>query len=126
MGYIKHNAIVVTHWQKEKMEEAREKAIEIFGGTFKDEWGVRDGKCLISELMEGVTNGQFTFFLAPDGSKEGWATSKNGDTARQAFLNWLRDADNYVDYIEVQFGGDDDSEYIVRSKHSDFEKEENL
>ena len=117
MGYIKHNAIIVTGWQEGKVLEARNKAIEIFEDCFSGEPTAKPyGSKLISEIIPGLINGQSSFFIAPDGSKEGWETSQNGDTAREQFCKWLdSEQDNYCDYIEVRFGGDDDYETIVRS-----------
>jgi hypothetical protein len=119
MGYIKHNAIIVTGWQEDKVLEARNKAIEIFEEQFSGELIERHGSKLIGEIISGLTNGQSSFFIAPDGSKEGWDTSKNGDIAREQFCKWLdSEQDNYCDYIEVRFGGDDEHENIVRSTNT--------
>jgi hypothetical protein len=117
MGYIKHNAIIVTGWQEDKVLEARNKAIEIFEEYFGEEPELKPyGSRLIGEIIPSLTNGQSSFFIAPDGSKEGWETSQNGDMAREKFCEWLySEQDNYCDYIEVRFGGDDDHEMIVRS-----------
>lgn len=124
MGYIKHNAIVVTGWGKEKMEEARQKAIEIFEDCFKDEPFKSEelyGGTLVSEIVAGLINGYMSFFIAPDGSKEWWETSDNGDRAREKFFDWLRkDEDGYYDYVEIQFGGDDNHENIIRSNNQDY------
>lgn len=109
MGYIKHNAVIVTGWEPVKVTEAYIKAVEILGSNSQ----------LVSNIVQGVINGQLSFFIAPDGSKESWETSTTCDEARKAFQDWMLKADNYCDYIEVQFGGDDDNEYIVRSKHKD-------
>jgi hypothetical protein len=121
MGYIKHNTIIVTGWQNEKVLESRNKAIEIFGKNFDQEPNVKGGE-LVSEIIEGVANGQLSFFIAPDGSKEGWKTSQNGDDARREFCNWLNsDSSNYCEYVEIRFGGDDDEISIVRSNESEIE-----
>lgn len=124
MGYIKHNAIVVTHWDEKTVARSREKAIEIFDEVFKNEG--RKGSQLISELIYPVVNSGASFFIAPDGSKEGWGTSDSGDAAREQFLNWmLADKDNYCNYVEVRFGGDDDEYYFVRSRNQDLNNLEN-
>ena len=70
---------------------------------------------LISPIIEGMVNSQFSFFIAPDGSKEGWGTSKDADVARKEFLDWLDKNHDYCDYFEVRFGGDDDEYRITRS-----------
>jgi len=118
MGYIKHNAIIVTGWQDDKILESRNKAIEIFDEHFSGEPIVRPyGSKLVSEIIPSLANGQYSFFIAPDGSKEGWETSENGDRAREEFCKWLNsDPNNHCDYIEVRFGGDDDNNSIIRSR----------
>ena len=127
MGYIKHHTIVVTGWQDEKIKEAHLKAKEVFEKNFESEpYEKPFASRLVSEIIQGLTNGQSSFFIAPDGSREGWATSDNGDNARKEFLDWLLKSDNYCDYVEVIFGGDDEHERIVRSKDTDLDAEDVL
>lgn len=110
MGTIKHNAIVCTTWSKKDAIEARQKAKEIFEAK-------REGNGeLVSELIEYIVNGGYSFFIAPDGSKEGWQRSNQCDDAREEFLDWLRKSENHCDYIEIRFGGDNEHQYIVRSR----------
>ena len=123
MGYIKHHTIVVTGWQDEKLKKAHQKAKEVFEKNFESEpYEKPFASRLVSDIIKGLTNGQSSFFIAPDGSKEGWATSDNGDNARKEFLDWLQKADKYCDYVEVSFGGDDEHERIVRSKDTDLNR----
>jgi hypothetical protein len=105
-----HHAIVVTSWKIELLIEAHAEAVAL---------GTRDpgspfGRRLweVSELTPESTNGYRSFFVAPDGSKEGWDTSDAGDGARQQFIDWL-DAQRYEDgstslsWVVVAFGEDD-------------------
>jgi hypothetical protein len=114
MGYIKHNAIVCTTWKQEDAVEAQRMAKKLFA-----EYEEGSEK-LVSELVEYIVNDGYSFFIAPDGSKEGWETSNNCDKAREKFLDWLHKADNYCDYIEVRFGGDDDHNTIERTNATDY------
>lgn len=116
MGYFKHHSIIVTCRHEEHLIAARNKAIEIFGKHF-ERYPIGNGVDLISPVISGVVNSQTSFFIAPDGSKEGWEPSNNGDNARAEFLDWLRDEkdNNYCNYAEIVFGGDDDFEEITRS-----------
>ncbi len=124
MGYIKHHTIVVTGWQDEAIDEARKKAVEIFEETCNDEMIKPPyGSNIISPIMGSLSNGQKSFFIAPDGSKEGWKTSDNCDKARTAFLDWLEGCNNYCDYIEVVFGGNDEHQAIIRSRDTDLDEE---
>ena len=120
MGYIKHHTIVVTGRKDEHIEEAQKKAVEIFEETCKNEMIKPPyGSNIISPIIGSLSNGQKSFFIAPDGSKEGWQTSNNCNNARTAFLDWLDNAENYCYYIEVVFGGDNEHQAIIRSKDSD-------
>jgi hypothetical protein len=107
MGYMRYHAIVVTS----SSTEAHEKAEEIFGE-------------LVSPIVYSVTNGYNSFFVAPDGSKEGWETSDNYDDKRKEFIEWLRsqayeDGSNSMKYIEVQFGDDNNEDQIINSVDMD-------
>ena len=124
MGHMKHHAIVVTHWDTKKVKEAHDKAKEIFKNTFKKVFGISDGD-LVSPIISGVVNSQDSFFIAPDGSKEGWEDSNAGNDARKEFLDWLHNSkDNYCDYVEIEFGGDSNMNEVIQSKHTDLEQED--
>lgn len=95
MVYMRHDAIVATSWNKEHLQKARSKAKEL---------GLE-----VSELVDGRMNGCLSFLIAPDGSKEGWKDSDDGDSQREQWKAWLRSQDDiWVDWAHVNFGGDDD------------------
>jgi hypothetical protein len=122
MGYIKHSAIIVTNWDFKKLQAAHEKAKEIFKAKFTPDVFDRKAENLVSDIVHGITNSQASFFIAPDGSKEGWADSDKADEARKEFLDWLySEPNNYSNYIEINFGGDDKYTTIVRTKDTDLE-----
>ena len=98
MGYVRHDAIVVTSWQREALEAAAEKArnlgLEVLGPS------------------ADVTNGIATFLVCPDGSKEGWDESDEFDEKRAQFLAYLngeRYADNSscLSWVALAYGSDD-------------------
>lgn len=114
MGYMRHHAIVVSGPRIK---------LGIFPVSIYD---VRD-KCaetgaLVSPVMKAKWEGTGSFFVAPDGSKEGWAESDAGDNERQKIIEYL-DSLRYSDgstsfkWAEVQFG-DDNGQTIV-TRHSD-------
>lgn len=119
MGYMKHNAAIVTNWDLKELEAAHLKAKEIFKAKFEGDVMVRDAARLVSDIVHGIINSQASFFIAPDGSKEGWADSDKSDEARKEFLDWLLANENFSDYIEVRFGGDDEYDTVIRSKDTD-------
>jgi len=103
MGYMRAHAIVVDSWNPEPIAKAHAKATEFFP------W--------VSPLSPKVTNGHQSFFIPPDGSKEGWAESDLGDDRRKAFKRWLReqayeDGSTSLRWVEVQFA-DDENESVV-------------
>lgn len=116
MGYMKHNAVVVTNWDEKELKAAHQKAKEVFADA---KFNFKNGERLVSEIVYGIVNSQCSFFIAPDGSKEGWGDSTNGDEARKEFQDWLLKNENFSDYIEVRFGGDDEYDTVIRSKDTD-------
>jgi hypothetical protein len=62
--------------------------------------------------VAAITNGDASFAFLPDGSKEGWDTSDEGDAHRAAFIALCRKY--LVDFVCVRFGGDEpDMAHIV-------------
>src|SRR4051812_1841765 len=100
MGYIRHDAIVVTGadsaWS-EDLTAAHSKALDVFAGS----------NVYVSGLTPAAVNGSQSFLIAPDGSKEGWNDSDQGDELRASYIAWLLDEDSLVDWVAVNFGGDD-------------------
>ena len=103
MGYIKHHAIVVTSWEGDRLEKARNVAKK-FG-------------CNVTNIVGPLGNGYCTFTVVPDGSKEGWATSDEGDEARENFKAWMvaNHDGNWWEWVEVAFGTDDANATIIQT-----------
>jgi hypothetical protein len=94
MGYIKHDAIIVTGWQFEDLQHAAERAREL-------------GLPVIGPGEE-VVNGYQSILVGPDGSKEGWDASCMADESREAFIEWMEsNEDLNLDWAAVRYGGDD-------------------
>lgn len=111
MGYIKHDAIIVTSMDLSSIKRAKDRAESFFIDYFKDE----DSTKLITETVKGLANGQYSFLIAPDGSKEGWSTSNLADQARADFMLWA-DKVSCIEYIHLKFGGDNSDNKILRSR----------
>jgi hypothetical protein len=113
MGYIAHNAIICTAWDEKRLKVARDQAVSIFGGT-------------VSEIVSSPINGYKSFFVAPDGSKEGWYDSDKGDEKREEFCRWLdnewSNSDLWIDYVGVRYGGDE-PEHACIEKNMDHAEE---
>jgi len=105
MGYIKHHTIVVTSFSDELIKESHEKAKSIHGE-------------LVSELVLSTSNSWTSFFVAPDGSKEGWPASDTGDSKRHEFIDYLdslnhSDGRGSISYCELFFGEDNGYSQIL-------------
>jgi hypothetical protein len=121
MGHEVPIAIIVTasysydhsedrHW----IDVAHEEAFGIFS-----EYSLSQ---LVSPVVEGMVNNVRSFFIAWDGSKEGWPEDETGDEARAKFVQWLRDqayedGSSPLDWVEFQYGGDDKK--VVALSHGD-------
>ncbi|HSN16443.1 MAG TPA: hypothetical protein VLT61_17545 [Anaeromyxobacteraceae bacterium] len=95
MGTVHHHAIIVTTWDKAGAEAAHDEARRIFSD--------------VTDICEASVNGYLTFFIPPDGSKEGWGPSDAGDERRDRFCEWLHaqryeDGSNRFAWVEVGYG----------------------
>ena len=100
MGYIRHNAIIVTSWNEKAIESAVEKAREI-------------GLQILGPSNQ-ATNGYRSILVCPDGSKEGWEESDQGDQRRAKFRDFLNgDGSTNLDWVEIAYGSDDQKASIV-------------
>lgn len=113
MGHYRNNSIIVSsHF--DDIYEAHAKATEIFARAFGD-YIPASPTSLVSEILESVTNSIKSFFIAPDGSKEGWDTSDRGDAAREELIDWMwTRGHGYLDWAEIQFGDDARESKLVR------------
>jgi len=106
MGYMRHHGMLITSWQPEAIVKAHHKAI-------------KQG-LVVTNIMASGVNGYTTFAVVPDGSKEGWTPSELGDLARDKYVKWLRGCYKkgiYLDWVEVQYGDDNNRTCVVN--HSD-------
>jgi hypothetical protein len=93
MGITIHHAIVVTSWSEEQIARAHGKARDCCPG-------------FVSSVVKGRANGYVSFFIAPDGSNEGWPESKQGDDQRDDFISWMR-AQGYstsLEWVLIEYG----------------------
>ena len=101
MGEFRHHSIIITSMFDGETEKAHEMAIEIFG------------KGSVSESIPTM-NGFQTFFIPPDGSKEYWSNSLEGDTKRNSYKEWL--STNFSgEWVEVEYGCEGGEQSVVKS-----------
>ena len=112
MGTIKHDAIIITSYDYDRIITAINNAKSIFTSKLEEETPKVSPTSIISEPIMSLKNQDYSFFIAPDGSKEGWTTSELANEAREEFINWLDNNSGY-DYVAVNFGGDSDTATIT-------------
>lgn len=112
MGYIRHDAVIVLVAQEETapllafLKSLDEKDRLMFAGP-----------------IHGA-NGYVSFFMAPDGSKEGWDTSNHFDCIRQRFIETAESRCASASVVAIQFGGDNRQTRIVfTTDYQDNERE---
>ncbi len=118
MGYIKHHAIIVTSWSDEYIGAAHKIASEIFASQHNDFPGV-------TPIISSPVKGYASFMVVPDGSKEGWDASDEGDANRKKFKTFIRES-IYLDWVEVAYGGDDPEDAYLpdHNQHEEVEDDE--
>ena len=107
MGYLRRHAIIVVgdDYQNSKgIMQAHEKATEIFP------W--------VSPICPPQINGERSFFIPPDGSKEGWTESDAGDKRRDALIAWLK-RHPVVSWVEVLFADEQAPPTVTRADDLD-------
>ncbi|TAH24879.1 MAG: hypothetical protein EAZ07_08430 [Cytophagales bacterium] len=72
----------------------------------------KNAQQLVSPIIDSLINKYCSFFIAPDGSKEGYDASDDNDRVRKKitdFLNTLIESDgsNSVKFVEVYYGTDE-------------------
>lgn len=125
MGYMRHNAIVVvaSGYAMDGAYGNPPVDVDTFRASLPEPW-----RHLVIGPVPAVMNRYVTFVFAPDGSKEGWETSDEGDRYRAAFLDLFSftypDGSSPYDVlvVDARFGGDEpgysEDELIVNTRHS--------
>lgn len=106
MGTICHHFIIVTSQTERAIERAHAAAHEIFDppseSTPADELEDALPLCAVSPILASSHNGFRHFMVTPDGSKEGWAGSHEGDARRDRFMAWMKAHEPSALAIEVE------------------------
>lgn len=113
MGYTKHHAIVVSSWDADLLKSARVAAVAL--------------DLCVSNSVDGTANGYASFLVAPDGSKEGWASSDKGDDRRGEFIEFLKgksfeDGSTALAWVELSFNDDYGPPQVLRESTKDNNK----
>ena len=98
MGVENNNVVIATTWNKKEVERIKSWIDDL------NDFG--KGLFLFGDKK---INGIITVVMVPDGSKEGWIESDEGDKLRAIFITELEkgnyeDGSSPWDYIEVGYG----------------------
>lgn len=102
MGYIAHDAIIVTttDFRPGGLPDINE-----FRASLPEHI-----RTLVLGPIPAAVNGYFSYVFLPDGSKEGWGRSEEADGYRAQFADLFRhhydDGSTHDDVVAVRFGGD--------------------
>ena len=70
-----------------------------------------NGSQLVSEIKESIVNNYHSFFIVPDGSKEGYDASDDGDIIRERLIEFMQPLTTseayHLSYAEISYGADD-------------------
>jgi hypothetical protein len=111
MGYTRHNAIIVTaagYAMSGEITDCPKPDVAAFRESLPEAW-----RHLVIGPVKSVVNDYQSFAFLPDGSKEGWDTSDDGDQYRQQFIDLFSFAydDESTPFdvlvIDARFGGDE-------------------
>jgi hypothetical protein len=111
MGYTRHDAIIAvcsSYVFTGYSNDIPVPDVEAFRADLPAEW-----QHLLIGPIDSATNGYQIFVFLPDGSKEGWGTSDDGDLYRERFLqlfSWAyEDGSSPFDVLVVaaRWGGDE-------------------
>lgn len=120
MGYIAHDAVIVTTsdypWTH-PADGSKAPDVEAFRAEMPEEL-----RRLVVGPVESVANGYRTYLFAPDGSKQGWDTSELVDEWRDRFIELfsggLRDGSSPFDVVHIRYGGDFGCEVGTMVRHT--------
>lgn len=76
MGYMRHHSIAVSGFKNE-LKLCHKYAKRLFGE-------------MVTPIKDTLINGELSFFIGPDGSKEGWPESNEYDQKRETFITFIK------------------------------------
>ncbi len=105
MGTMSHDAIIVVGYSKNDVMLAQTAVLRLAATPTDGAQPMQEcWSDLVSPLMSSVMNAYASFYIAPDGSKEGWGTSDRGDQFRESVIAELGANHPNVTVVEVRWG----------------------
>ncbi|MBQ0113059.1 MAG: hypothetical protein KBT03_08015 [Bacteroidales bacterium] len=107
MGTIRNRMTIVHGWEYEKIREVRNNAISSFQTLFGNDYDVE--KYMVSQLLESPINGEFSFVIMGDCSKNGWDKSEE---LKEFRMKWAKSQLKYVQNIVIVDLGEGDDSFL--------------
>lgn len=104
MGYTRHNAVIAT-LDASVFDRDTAPDVEGFRASLPEPW-----RRLVIGPVQSIVNSYVTFAFLPDGSKEGWPDSDEGDAYRERFVGLFNGRDGFgtpvsdVVVVEARYG----------------------
>lgn len=108
MEYTRHDAVIVTAHEYAFNGKMGIPPIDVeaFRASLPERW-----RPLLVGPIPAVVNHYLTYAFLPDGSKEGWDDSADGDTYRKQFIelfpSYADDEHGPYNVVSIRFGGDE-------------------
>lgn len=117
MKNIKHHSIIITVKDFKMAEKIKNEVAFLY----KKNMEAKNGFELISPIIPGLINNYYSFFISPDGSKEGYDLSDDGDKIREKTIQLLNrylsmDPTLELNYVELFYGDEDNAPQILNFK----------
>lgn len=116
MGTIRNRMVIVHHWDISELKRIRLDAVKTFQKLVDEEflYTMDVGAELISPIMVGFCNSEFTFVINGECSKLGWDSS---DRYQKARVEWCEKwKDKVCNMLIVDFGEGDQEAFVTEFK----------
>jgi len=111
MGTIRNKMTIVHHYTFEEISKVREDAVAYFEAVMEnydmDDYKV--GESMVSPILTSPINGEYSFVIMGDCSKEGWDMSADFEKHRRIWA--MQQKRNVQNIVIVNFGEDDPDAY---------------
>lgn len=97
MGYVVHDAVIVTTWRHSDQWPD----VDAFRESLPEHW-----RPLVVGPISSITNFDTTWFFGPDGSKSGWDTDAEGERYRRQFEELFTGQEYGFDVVRLAYGAD--------------------
>jgi len=106
MGTIRNKMTIIHHYNKEEIAKIREYAVAYFQSVCDEEFeDYNVNESMVSPILKSPVNGEYSFVIMGDCSKDGWDISERFEKYR---MKWAKEAAvDAQNVVIVNFGEGD-------------------